>query len=130
MSLLEQTNFTTKPFVCMLCPFVFTGRAKDVIHDQIRTRINGVRVPVIVFDYPRHSGATDEGMTCGSTIFAYLVFDPGRASSKGTARPTKVIAWRGPGVKLDVQDKDSRRPSWIRFRLGFIQTGSICTLLG
>jgi hypothetical protein len=62
--------------------FVSIGRAKDVIRDQIRTQINGVRVPAIVFDYPRHSGATDEGMTCGSSIFAYLIFGPGRASTQ------------------------------------------------
>jgi hypothetical protein len=114
----------------MLCLSVSTGRAKEVIRDRIRTRSNGVGVPAIVFDYPRHSGATDEGMTCGPSIFAYLIFGPGRASTEGTARPTKVAAWRGPGAKLDVQGKDSKRPSWIRFRLGFIQTGSIYTLLG
>jgi hypothetical protein len=57
----------------MLWLFVSTGRAKDVIRDRIKTRINGIRVPAIVFDYPKHSGATDEGMTCGSSIFAYLV---------------------------------------------------------
>jgi hypothetical protein len=76
--------------------FVSTGRAKDVIHNRIRTQINGVRVPAIVFDYPRHSGATDEGMTGGSSIFAYLVFGPGRASTEGTTRLTKIIAWHGP----------------------------------
>jgi hypothetical protein len=94
--------------------FVSTGRAKDVIRDQIRTQSNEVRVPAIVFDYPRHSGATDKGMTCGSSIFAYLVFGPGRASTEGIGRPTKIIAWHGPGAKLDVQGKDSRRSSWIR----------------
>jgi hypothetical protein len=57
-----------------------------------------------------HSYTPDEGMTCGSSILAYLVFDPRRASTEGIARPTK-IAWRGPGARLDVQAKDSRRPS-------------------
>jgi hypothetical protein len=76
----------------MLWLFVSTGRAKDVIRDQIRTLINGVRVLAIVFDYPRYSRATDEGMTCGSSILAYLVFGPGRASTEGIARPTKMIA--------------------------------------
>jgi hypothetical protein len=99
----------------MLCLSVSTGREKEVIRDRIRTRNNGVRVPAIVFDYPRHSGATDKGMTCVSSIFTYLVFGPGRASTEGTARPTKIIAWHGPGAKLDIQGKDSRRPSWIRF---------------
>jgi hypothetical protein len=72
----------------------------------------------------------DEGMTCGPSIFAYLVFGPGRASTKGITRPTKIAAWSSPGTKLDVQDKDSKSPNWIRFRLGFIQTDYICTLLG
>jgi hypothetical protein len=36
--------------------------------------------------------AVDEGMTCGSSIFAYLVFGPGRASTEGIARPMKMIA--------------------------------------
>jgi hypothetical protein len=73
----------------MLCLSVSTGRAKEVIRDRIRTRNNRVRVPAIVFDYPRHSGATDEGMTCGPSIFTYLVFGPGRESTEGTARPTR-----------------------------------------
>jgi hypothetical protein len=76
----------------MLWFFVSIGRAKDVIRDRIRTRINGVRVAPIIFDYTRHSGATVEGMTCGSSIFAYLVFGQGRASTKGIARPMKMIA--------------------------------------
>jgi hypothetical protein len=55
-----------------------------------------------------HSGATDEGMTCGSSIFTYLVFGLGRASTKEMARHTKITAWRGPGAKLDVQGEDSK----------------------
>jgi hypothetical protein len=92
----------------MLWLFVSTGRAKDFVRSQIRTRINGVRVPAIVFEYPRHSGATDEGMTCGSSILAYLVFGPRRISTEGMARPMNMIAWRGPGARLDVQGKDRR----------------------
>jgi hypothetical protein len=34
----------------------------------------------------------DEGMICGSSILAYLVFGLGRASTEGIARPTKMIA--------------------------------------
>jgi hypothetical protein len=83
----------------MLCLSIFTGRAKEVIRDQIKTRNNGIRVPAIVFDYPRHSGATDEGMTYGSSIFAYLVFGPGRASTEGIARPTKIAALTRPRSK-------------------------------
>jgi hypothetical protein len=48
-------------------------------------------------------------MTCGSSIFVYQVFGPGRASTEGIARPMKMIAWRGPGERLDVQGKYSRR---------------------
>jgi hypothetical protein len=72
----------------------------------------------------------DEGMTHRSSILAYIVFGPGRISTKGMARPTKMIAWRGLGARLDEQGKDSKRPSQIRAWLGFIQTNSICTLLG
>jgi hypothetical protein len=48
---------------------------------------------------------TDEGMTCGSLIFAYLVFGPRRASTEGTTRPTKIIAWHGPGANLTYKAK-------------------------
>jgi hypothetical protein len=47
-------------------------------------------VPAIVFGYPRHSGATDEGMTNGPPIFAYLVFGPGRVSLKRLSKPIKA----------------------------------------
>jgi hypothetical protein len=76
----------------MLCLSVSTGRAKEVICHQVRTQNNGVRVPSIVFDYPRHSGDTDKGMTNGPSIFAYLVFGPGGTSTEGITRPTKIIA--------------------------------------
>jgi hypothetical protein len=87
---------------------VSTGRAKEVIRDRIRTQSKGIRVPTIVFDYPRHSRATNEGMTYGPSIFAYLVFGPGRASTEGITRPTKITAWRDLGAKLDVQGEDSK----------------------
>jgi hypothetical protein len=54
-------------------------------------------------------------MTYESSIFTYLIFDPGRVSIEGIARPTEIAAWHGPRAKLDVQDKDSRSPNWIRF---------------
>jgi hypothetical protein len=92
----------------MLCLSVSIGRAKEVICDKVRTRNNGVRVPAIVFDYPRHSGATDKGMTNGPLIFAYLVFGPGGTSTEGITRLTKITTWRGPGARLAVQDKDSK----------------------
>jgi hypothetical protein len=34
----------------------------------------------------------DEGMTYGPSIFVYLVFEPGRASTEGITRPNKIIA--------------------------------------
>jgi hypothetical protein len=48
-------------------------------------------VPAIIFGYPRHSGATDEGMTNGPPIFAYLVFGPGRISLERLLRPIKAM---------------------------------------
>jgi hypothetical protein len=39
-------------------------------------------------------------MTHGSSILAYLVFNPGRASAEGIARPMSIIAWRSPGEDL------------------------------
>jgi hypothetical protein len=47
-------------------------------------------------------------MTCGPSIFAYLVFGPGRASTEGITRPMKITAWRDLGAKLDVQGEDSK----------------------
>jgi hypothetical protein len=48
-------------------------------------------VPAIVFGYPRHSGANDEGMINGPPIFAYLVFGPGRVSLERLSRPIKAM---------------------------------------
>jgi hypothetical protein len=104
----NRLTLLNEPFIYMLCLSVSTGRAKEVMCDQVRTRNNGVRVPAIVFDYPRHSGATDEGMTNGPSIFAYLVFGPGGTSTKGITRPTRIIAWHGLGARLAVQGEDSR----------------------
>jgi hypothetical protein len=39
-------------------------------------RFDGIRVPVLVFDYPRHSGATDKGMTHRVLIFNIYGFKP------------------------------------------------------
>jgi hypothetical protein len=47
-------------------------------------------------------------MTHGSSILAYLVFDPGMASKEGMARPINTIGWRGPGARLGVQCKNSK----------------------
>jgi hypothetical protein len=48
-------------------------------------------VPAIVFGYPTHSGATDEGMTNRPSIFAYLIFGPGRVSLERLSRPMKAM---------------------------------------
>jgi hypothetical protein len=47
-------------------------------------------VPAIVFGYPRHSRATDEGMTNEPPIFAHLVFGPGRVSLERLLRPMRA----------------------------------------
>jgi hypothetical protein len=67
-----------------------------------------VRVPTIVFDYPRHSRATDEGMPKRPSIFTYLVFGPGGITVEGIARPTKTAAGHGPGATLGVQARIRR----------------------
>jgi hypothetical protein len=57
-------------------------------------RLSG-EVPAIVFGYPRHSGATDEGMTNGPPIFAYLVSVQEGSLSKGSrtsSRPRSSVA--------------------------------------
>jgi hypothetical protein len=73
--------------------------------NQAKSRI---RVPAIVFDYPRHSGATDKGMPNGPLIFAYLVFGPGGTTTEGITRPIMLIACRDPGAKLVVQGEDAK----------------------
>jgi hypothetical protein len=70
-------------------------------------------VPAIVFGYPRHSGATDEGMTDGPPIFAYLVFGPGEVSRGKLSRPIKATAWRGSDALFGVQ----ARPRGVQVRL-------------
>jgi hypothetical protein len=79
----NQPYLSDASFVCLLCRCVFSGKANTVLCNQKEIR---VRVPAIVFDYPKHSGATDEGMTNGPSIFAYLVFGPGETTVEGTAR--------------------------------------------
>jgi hypothetical protein len=97
---LNQPHLSDASFVYLLCLCAFSGKANMVSCNQKETR---VRVPAIVFDYPRHSGATNEGMTNRPSIFAYLVFDPGEITVEGVARPIKTAAGRGPGATLGVQ---------------------------
>jgi hypothetical protein len=71
-------------FVYLLCSDAFSGRAKMVSGDEKEAR---VRVLAIVFDYPRHSGATYEGMTNGPSTFAYLGFGPAEITVEGITSP-------------------------------------------
>jgi hypothetical protein len=113
-----------KSLVCSLCLCVFTGKANTVCAIK-----RGV--PAIVFDYPRHSGATDKGIPNRSSIFAYLVFGPGGISSKKSQIPGRYQPGAAHGRNLAYKTKTRRRkPSRIRTRLGFIQNGSICNQLG
>jgi hypothetical protein len=78
------SRLSNASFVYLLCSYAFSGRAKMVSGNARETR---VRVPAIVFDYPRHSGATDEGMTNGPSTFAYLAFRPRGIPSKELQSP-------------------------------------------
>jgi hypothetical protein len=84
-------------------------------------------VPAIVFGYPRHSGATDEGMTNWPPIFAYLIFGLRRVCLEWLLRPIKAADWRGPRAKLGVQVRIRR----IQVRLDFVclRSDPICTWL-
>jgi hypothetical protein len=42
-------------------------------------------------------------------IFDYLVFGPGGITVEGITRPMKILAWRGPGIQLGVQEEDSKK---------------------
>jgi hypothetical protein len=52
--------------------------------------------------------ASDEGMTNGPSIFAYLVFGPGETTVEGTARPIKTATRRGSGAILGIQARIRR----------------------
>jgi hypothetical protein len=111
--LLEWPNHTIDLFVHLLLLSLFsTGIYRMIGNSSMRLQINEVRVPAIVFDYPRHSGATDKEMTQGSSILAYLVFGPGRASTEGMTGPINTISWRGPGMRLGVQGKISKNKTY------------------
>jgi hypothetical protein len=101
----NQSHLLDASFVYLLCLCVFSGKVNTVLRDQKEIR---VRVPAIVFDYPRHSGATDEGMTNRPSIFAYLIFGLGGITVEGIARPIKTAARRGPGATLGVQARIQR----------------------
>jgi hypothetical protein len=92
-------------FVYLLCCCAFSGRAKMVSGNEKEAQ---VRVPAIVFDYPRHSGATDEGMTNRPSTFAYLGFSPEEITTEGITRPIKAAVRCGPGSILGVQARGQR----------------------
>jgi hypothetical protein len=93
--LLELATFT-RQIICMLAmPLCFYRWGECSLCNQEGSQI---RVPAIVFDYPRHSGATDKGMPNRPSIFAYLIFGPGGITVEGITRPMKILAWRGPGT--------------------------------
>jgi hypothetical protein len=101
----NQLHLLDKSSVYLLCFGAFSGKANMVSCSQRETR---VRVPAIVFDYPRHSGATDEGMTNRPSTFAYLVFGPGGIVVQGVVRPIRTAARRGPRTILGVQARGQR----------------------
>jgi hypothetical protein len=101
----NQSHLLDASFVYLLCLCAFSGKANTVLRNQKEIR---VRVPAIVFDYPRHSGATNEGMRSRPSIFAYLVFGPGGITVEGIARPIKIAAGRGLGATLGVQARIRR----------------------
>jgi hypothetical protein len=101
----NQSHLLDASFVYLLCLCAFSGKANTVLCNQKEIR---VRVPAIVFDYPRHSGATDEGMTNRPLIFTYLVFGLGGITVEEIARPIKTAAERGPGATLGVQARIQR----------------------
>jgi hypothetical protein len=59
----------------------------------------------------------DKGMTQGSSILAYLVFGPGRASAEGMERPVSTTIWRGPGARLGAQCKNSEEQDLVELGL-------------
>jgi hypothetical protein len=101
----NHPHLSDASFVCLLCLCAFSGKANTVLCNQKEIR---VRVPAIVFDYPRHSGDTDEGMRNRPSIFAYLVFGPGGITIEGVTRPIKTAAGRGPGTTLGIQARIRR----------------------
>jgi hypothetical protein len=101
----NQLHLSDASFVYLLCFCAFSGEANMV---SCRLKEIRVRVPAIVFDYPRHSGATDEGMTNRPSIFAYLVFGPEEVTVEGVARPIRTAAGCGPGATLGVQARIRR----------------------
>jgi hypothetical protein len=71
-------------------------------------RLETTREVKELLDTAFNKRSDDEGMTNSPSVFAYLVFGPGRVATEGKTEPIKITAWRGPGAKLIVQDKDSK----------------------
>jgi hypothetical protein len=94
---------TTRPSVNDLMPLV----------SKLDKRLSGIS------SLMTYTGS-DEGMTNGLPIFAYLVFGPGRVSFGRLPRPTKASAWRGPRTILSMQAKLRRVQVGLVFILAFV----------
>jgi hypothetical protein len=99
------SHLSDASFLYSLCCCAFLGRAKMVLGNEKEAQ---VRVRAIVFDYPRHSGATDEEITNRPLTFAYLGFGPEKITIEGITRPIKAAARCGPGSILGVQARGRR----------------------
>jgi hypothetical protein len=84
-------------------------------------RLERIRVTTLVFDYPRHSGATDEGMTQRVLIFGLYGLGLEASPSKGWLKPIEALYWRSPWSRRLVctARTQRRRPSRIPVNLGF-----------
>jgi hypothetical protein len=68
----------------------------DAWQQRKKVRLERIRVPALVFDYPRHSGATDKGMIKRVLIFGLYSFWP-RSKLVGG----KIKAHRGAAHKAE-----------------------------
>jgi hypothetical protein len=89
--------------------YVSTGRLSRASDILVDTHVFHLESCQFFYTHtPPHPRPLDEGMTNGLSIFAYLVFGPGRVVTVGKTRPTRITAWRGPGARLIGQDEDSK----------------------
>jgi hypothetical protein len=83
--------------------------------------LDGIRVPALVFDYPRHSGATDEGMTHRVLIFSLCGFKPKYKLIERIIKAHEHNQLARPRCQDLVYTTKTRRrrPSQTRIHLGF-----------
>jgi hypothetical protein len=72
----------------------------DAWQQRKKVRLERIRVPALVFDYPRHSGATDKGMIKRVLIFGLYSFWP-RSKLVGG----KIKAHRGARMAQPIKPK-------------------------